>query len=396
MDYNRLPRKEGEEIDLLRRDEEGLKSYRVGGYHPVSIGDCLNNRYTVISKLGWGHFSTVWLCSDNQGGPSVAVKIQKSDVEYSEAAKDEIEMLKLASSVSAANVVTLFDSFVICGPNGNHHAMVFEVLGDNLLALSNAYHRLPRDICIPLRYGKGIPIPIVRRIAREILLGTKSLHSQCKIIHTDIKLENVALVSPLGKLLVPTTQKGQPKCGTIEAFGFSSLAWSQLNSLVKLVDLGNACYENHHFTEYITTRQYRAPEIIVEYPYDSKVDVWSIACIVFELVTGSFLFNPKKGDTHGNRDQYHLELIVRLLGKPTDTMARNGKTSKDFFRRDGTFHHSHTLPKQRSLYAVLHEDFCMEHNQATSLVSFLLPMLDLNPTTRQSAEGALKHEWLSY
>ena len=36
----------------------------IGGYHPVKIGDLFHNRYHVVRKLGWGHFSTVWLCWD--------------------------------------------------------------------------------------------------------------------------------------------------------------------------------------------------------------------------------------------------------------------------------------------------------------------------------------------
>jgi serine/threonine-protein kinase SRPK3 len=52
---------------VLTEDEEDLEDYRPGGYHPVSIGDEFNNsRYVVVRKLGWGHFSTVWLARDNE------------------------------------------------------------------------------------------------------------------------------------------------------------------------------------------------------------------------------------------------------------------------------------------------------------------------------------------
>merc|ERR1712086_765353 len=45
-------------------DVEDAEDYRKGGYHAVSIGDLFNSKYRVISKLGWGHFSTVWMCKD--------------------------------------------------------------------------------------------------------------------------------------------------------------------------------------------------------------------------------------------------------------------------------------------------------------------------------------------
>ena len=50
----------------MTEDEEDLEDYRPGGYHPVNIGDDFNHgRYMVVRKLGWGHFSTVWLARDN-------------------------------------------------------------------------------------------------------------------------------------------------------------------------------------------------------------------------------------------------------------------------------------------------------------------------------------------
>ena len=75
-------------------EDEGIEDYKIGGYHPVHIGEVLINRYVVIQKLGWGHFSTVWLCKDFKFDTYVAVKIQKSSPHYMEAAFDEVEILQ--------------------------------------------------------------------------------------------------------------------------------------------------------------------------------------------------------------------------------------------------------------------------------------------------------------
>lgn len=69
-------------------EDEGIQDYKIGGYHPVHVGEVLINRYVVIQKLGWGHFSTVWLCKDFKYKTYVAVKIQKSSPQYMEAAFD--------------------------------------------------------------------------------------------------------------------------------------------------------------------------------------------------------------------------------------------------------------------------------------------------------------------
>ena len=164
------------------------------------------NRYVVIQKLGWGHFSTVWLARDLKYNTYVALKIQKSASHYLEAAYDEVEILgiiaknteheewiksllhyykdcpdklkKGAISEHCYNVM-LLNSFMYYGPNGKHFVMVFEILGANLLEIMKRYDY------------KGIPIPLVRRITKQVLMGLDYLHRICKLIHTDLKPENV-------------------------------------------------------------------------------------------------------------------------------------------------------------------------------------------------------------
>lgn len=75
-------------------EDEGIQDYKLGGYHPVHVGEVINNRYVVIQKIGWGHFSTVWLSKDFKYNNYVALKIQKSAPHYLEAAYDEVEILQ--------------------------------------------------------------------------------------------------------------------------------------------------------------------------------------------------------------------------------------------------------------------------------------------------------------
>lgn len=99
-------------------DEEEKDDYCEGGYHPVKIGDVYKNTYRVIRKLGWGHFSTVWLCFDRDTRTYVALKIVKSDESYSDSANDEIKLLKEVRDKNPSNpnrekIVQLFDDFKI-------------------------------------------------------------------------------------------------------------------------------------------------------------------------------------------------------------------------------------------------------------------------------------------
>uniref|UniRef100_A0A8R1IH93 non-specific serine/threonine protein kinase n=2 Tax=Caenorhabditis japonica TaxID=281687 RepID=A0A8R1IH93_CAEJA len=87
----RLDDDPGEQLGSDDEEQEDPRDYKRGGYHPVNIGDVFNGRYHIIRKLGWGHFSTVWLAWDTQEKRFVAMKIVKSAEHYTEAALDEIK-----------------------------------------------------------------------------------------------------------------------------------------------------------------------------------------------------------------------------------------------------------------------------------------------------------------
>ncbi len=177
----------GEDGADATADEEDSEDYCKGGYHPVHVGETYKDgKYTIVRKLGWGHFSTVWLSKDNTTGKHVALKVVRSAAHYTETALDEI---KLLNKVVQANpnhpgrkhVVSLLDSFNHKGPNGVHVCMVFEVLGENLLGLIKRWDH------------RGIPMPLVKQITKQVLLGLDYLHRECGIIHTDLKPENVLI-----------------------------------------------------------------------------------------------------------------------------------------------------------------------------------------------------------
>ena len=176
-----------DEIAENTPDEEDFEDYCKGGYHPVRIGELFKcGRYVVVRKLGWGHFSTVWLARDNVTGSHVAMKVVRSAAHYTETAMDEIKLLKRIVEAKPEHpgkkhVVGLIDWFQQKGPNGTHVCMVFEVLGENLLGLIKKWNH------------RGIPMPLVKQITKQVLLGLDYLHRECGIIHTDLKPENVLI-----------------------------------------------------------------------------------------------------------------------------------------------------------------------------------------------------------
>ncbi|CAD7702095.1 unnamed protein product [Ostreobium quekettii] len=458
-------------------DNEGSSGYRKGGYHPVRIGERFKDgRYTVQRKLGWGHFSTVWLVHDAVTGGQVALKVQKSASQYSEAARDEIDLLMQIRDGDPdveSCCCRLLDWFEHQGPNGRHVCMVFEVLGDNLLKLIKHYDY------------KGIPLPVVRNVTRQVLIGLDYLKRQCRIIHTDLKPENVMLSEPLsmrrhvpapamdlalkahlarqggGQQLTKSQKKRMKRklkkaaeklalsqcpdgsgvkmetalpepshsndlpqpSGTAEGHdescstagvgirsademascGTSSKLTVDMRNLpltaeeletvsCKIVDFGNACWTHKHFTSDIQTRQYRCPEVLLGAKYCTPADMWSLACMVFELVTGDFLFDPHSGENY-SRDEDHLALFIELLGKPPRRISLSGKYARDFFNRNGDLRNIKHL-KYWPLDRVLLEKYRMPLEEALGLTDFLLPMLRYDPKERATPREMLGHPWL--
>lgn len=489
-------------------EQEDSTDYRKGGYHPVKLGDLFFGRYHVTRKLGWGHFSTVWLCWDMEEKRFVALKIVKSADHFTETALDEIKILKTVRESDPLDpkrnkTVQLLNDFKISGVNGTHICMVFEVLGHNLLKL-----------ILKSNY-RGIPLNNVRIIIRQVLEGLDYLHTKCKIIHTDIKPENVlvcvtedyirrlacevaemhqlgiklptSLVStaPVQELTQIKMSKNKKKKlkkkakrqsellklqmeqiiemeeqkrvqengdvngdgndqngtstspdstpeGNSEEFGGgeAKLTISQENVTsdsiqmtgddvdsqtptkatnnsckdldpafvecefdVKLADLGNACWVDKHFTEDIQTRQYRSLEVLLGAGYGTSADIWSTACMAFELATGDYLFEPHSGEDY-TRDEDHLAHIIELLGNIPKRIAQSGKNSRLFFNKKNELKHITGL-KPWGLEDVLTEKYEWSRKDAEEFAAFLKPMLEFDPDSRATAAECLQHQWLA-
>ncbi|XP_035236518.1 SRSF protein kinase 3 isoform X2 [Anguilla anguilla] len=562
--------------ELLGSDDEEQEDpsdYCRGGYYPVKIGDLFNGRYHVVRKLGWGHFSTVWLCWDLQRKRFVALKVVKSAQHYTETALDEIKLLRCVrdsdpNDPHRETIVQLIDDFKISGVNGVHVCMVLEVLGHQLLKW-----------IIKSNY-MGLPLICVKTIIRQVLQGLDYLHTKCKIIHTDIKPENILLdvtevyvrrlaaeatvwqqagapppsgssvstapkekqtgkvsknkkkklkrkekrqqtllqerlqdlqkmegvdgtpapdlISPLCSSSAPpgparptrrqsllldeggdlnrhahsspghsvVNGNGHPN-GSASALGPASpesgSSWTEegcngllrfsspgsglsglsglsgslishtsestlstlsgystgrgssllsphmfgaadflVNPLepqnadkirVKIADLGNACWVHKHFTEDIQTRQYRALEVLIGAEYGPPADIWSTACMAFELATGDYLFEPHSGEDY-TRDEDHIAHIIELLGAVPPHFALSGRYSREYFNRRGELRHISNL-KPWGLFEVLLEKYEWPLDQAAQFSDFLLTMLEHVPAKRATAAQCLQHPWLS-
>lgn len=162
---------------------------------------------------------------------------------------------------------------------------------------------------------------------------------------------------------------------------------------VKIADLGNACWTDKHFTEDIQTRQYRSLEVIIGAGYDTSADIWSTACMAFELATGDYLFEPHSGE-HYTRDDDHIAHIIELLGTIPRAIALAGKISHFVFDKKGELRNITGL-KPWGLHEVLTEKYEWATKDAEEFASFLKPMLEYDPKKRATAAECLQHSWLN-
>lgn len=145
---------------------------------------------------------------------------------------------------------------------------------------------------------------------------------------------------------------------------------------VKIVDLGNACWVHRHFTDDIQTRQYRSPEVIVGTKYSTCADMWSLACIVFELLTGDLLFDPHAGKSW-DRDEDHLAMMIELIGNFPKKLTSQGKRSHQYFNKHGELRNIHHL-KYWPLQDVLKEKYLFDEQDAQEVAAFLEPLLEVS------------------
>ena len=302
----------------------------------------LNERYTILSKLGRGAYSTVWRVFDKQKKTFSALKVSKSGFNCNQAAANEIRLLQ---GLKDERIIELQDYFQ------------YSTTGDICLVLSESSGNL---LDLKRDYVKGLPEILLKRLIQHTLEGTRYLHAH-NIIHTDIKPENI-LVDHMDR---PTEM----------AFSF------------KICDLGSACsIAQRHSSCVLQTLNYRSIEIILGYPaYNEKIDIWSLACVYFELGTGEYLFNPLVGASF-TCEQDHVAQILELLNEPIPSYyvsKENGILNSETEVQNIPF------LKPWPLFQVFQEKYGFPVEKAESYACFLNQLLALDFHTRLSAAESL-------
>ncbi|KAH1067374.1 hypothetical protein J1N35_032361 [Gossypium stocksii] len=342
------------------------------GHYVFNLGENLTPRYKILSKMGEGTFGRVLECWDRQNREYVAIKVVRSIRKYRDAAMIEVDVLEhlAKNDKGTSHFVQIRNWF----DYRNHICIVFERLGPSL------FDFLKRNKYCPF------PVDLVREFGRQLLESVAYMHD-LRLIHTDLKPENILLVSSEYVKL--------PGCkrSSSDETHFRCLPKS---SAIKLIDFGSTAFDNQNHSSIVSTRHYRAPEIILGLGWSYPCDLWSVGCILIELCTGEALFQ-----THENLE--HLAMMERVLGPlPEHMIRRANRGAEKYFRRGSRLNWPEGAVSRESIRAVRKLDRLKNmvsryvESSRYSLADLLEGLLKYDPSERLTACQALNHPFFRF
>ncbi|XP_072765658.1 serine/threonine-protein kinase Doa isoform X6 [Anoplolepis gracilipes] len=333
------------------------------GHLVYQSGDILANRYKVLTTLGEGTFGKVVKVKDLQMDHVMALKIIKNVEKYREAAKLEINALeKIAAKDPEGQhlCVKMLDWFNYHG----HMCIAFEMLGLSVFDFL-------RDNCY-----QPYPLEHVRHMGYQLCYAVKFLHDN-KLTHTDLKPENILFVD----------SDYDSTYNNKKLFLFKRRDMRRVKRTdIRLIDFGSATFDHEHHSTIVSTRHYRAPEVILELGWSQPCDVWSIGCILFELYLGITLFQ-----THDNRE--HLAMMERILGTIPHRMARKTKTKYFYHGKLDWDDKSSAGRYVRDNCKPLHRYMLSDDEEHRQLFDLVQRMLEYEPSQRLTLKDALTHQF---
>jgi dual-specificity kinase len=323
------------------------------GHYIIKVNEIFANRFIIIKLLGQGTFGKVVQCFDKVNREHVAIKIIRNIQKYRDAAKIELRVLSTLKKFDNENLnhcIHLRECFDFRG----HICIVTDLLKISLYDF--------------LENNKFIPFPgsHIQAISKQLIRSVTFLHD-LNLIHTDLKPENILLHedSFVKKSLTSST--------LISAFVHLSSSSTSTNSsssssctinnttvktssipptpqvkipryskvlhepLIHIIDFGSAIFNDEYHSSIVSTRHYRAPEIVLGIGWSFPCDCWSIGCILVELVIGEPLFK-----THDNLE--HLAMIEKVCGYPIDkelvklSKQKENECGLEYFTNDAKPH----------------------------------------------------------
>ena len=381
--------------------------------------------YNIIKLIGRGSYSGVWLAFCISDLKYYAIKIQNPE-DYNDGI-EEINILKKLPHKE--HLLKLKRYFIKNKKSDKYLCSVYDLHYCDLSTIMK-------------KYKDGLPIDIVKKIFYQIVTSLYILHDR-KLTHCDMKTDNILVkgtnmedqffidkyneysftetykkakikhwceflkkdiskiknMKSADKLMIrkqihsdftnKIIELYESKKSLINKFDNSDEIIKNIN--ITLADFGATCTNDQFYESQFGTRYYMSPEVILMGKISQKVDIWSLGCIMYELITGEILFDPKK-DKKYSRDYYHLIEITKISRRFSGNFLKTTKHYKKFF--DKNFE---VIDTEYSEYYDLNELFekVKDDKEKKLIIDLSKKMLKINPKERISSKDILSHEWLT-
>ena len=375
----------------------------VTGFEPtkdmtLEPGNIIAGQYLVESELGSAAFSTAYRCvdlssEDADGHEEVCLKVIKNTKDFFDQSLDEIKILELLRQTGKCdeNYILRVKTFFYYR---EHLIIVTELLRQNLFEFGK--------FIVDNDEEPYFTLPRLAYITRQCLIALRFVHN-LGLVHSDVKPENILL-------------------------------GSYSRAQIKLIDFGSSCYLTDRQSSYIQSRSYRAPEVVLGLPYDGKIDVWSLGCVVAEMFTGEVTFQndsivsmlsrietfrgsfPRHMVAQGRQsDRFFTKsgLLYEVVGQSDDeeglSVAPPAPNDEESESESELDHIQYDIfqPKSTHLSTRLGFDANLMDNYGAKSVpmerkieqmftDFVAKLLTIDPDNRPSAEEALNHPYMVY
>ncbi|GKU04699.1 cmgc srpk protein kinase [Fusarium langsethiae] len=375
---------------------ENLEQYCHGGFHPVTLGETINNRYLILNKLGHGGYSTVWLSWDILKQKYAALKIVLADFGEDSTEVDILQQLEAKAGKKHPGrcyIRHITDNFHFDGPNGRHTCLVNDPAMMSL--------RLAKDAS----FSKLFQPRTARAIAAQVVQSVAYLH-QGGVVHGDLHLDNILLQLPerirclspdqlherhSQPTTVPVTRldglpldENAPRNAVLPIWlGQKSEDVALADAKILLGDFGESFLPSQEKRQYSNAPiRYRAPE--TQFPDRPLFDAWTLSeDDILQDQTDLLGEIPEEWSAYSSkRSEYWIEDVS---AKDSETpIQSNGSTWESRFERCVQQGRKESGMKP------------MSKDEKDAFIDMMKTMMTFRPEERVSAKEILESKWMKH
>lgn len=302
----------------------------------------------------------------------------------------EVQVLKHLSSVKTNHpgsslVRKMIEEFEITGPSGSHQCIVYEPLLTSLLHFQATLK------------PQSLPEDLLKGALQQLLLALDYLHSEAHVIHTDIQAKNILIGSKDDSIFREwdTSEEAEPSPRKVDSSHtiyksrpfHRKKGWSGFG-MPLLSDFGEARLGDVHDGS-IQPDIYRAPEVILGMSWTSKVDIWNVGALIWDLFEDHHLFDGR-GPNGDHSDAHLLAEMIAMLGPAPLNFLRKAPQSRKYWDSNGRWKGAIEVPQ----CSLEDSEEYLEGENKKMFMQFVRKMLRWDPEERQSAPELLTDPWL--